>query len=88
MLYGSKRSPLVPSSGKKPLGQSSQMNMNMNTVAGSCHIMPQSHHGGGASAAIKEKMRGNIKPAAIPINFVALAKDNSLSPNPFIPPSP
>ncbi|XP_078446992.1 microtubule-associated protein 65-5 isoform X2 [Wolffia australiana] len=93
MMFGSKRSPLTSFSGKKPLGQSSHMNMNMNMNMNGRILTPLGRHGGASSTmgmtTMANKGGGKTgKVAAVPVNYVALAKEaSSLSPS-SVAPSP
>ncbi|CAA7400090.1 unnamed protein product [Spirodela intermedia] len=83
MLFGSKPSPMRPFLGKKPLGQSSNVNMAAGTPMGCRISTPLGRHGGATSSGKARKLRGGVKSAAaaIPVNYVALPKDDSFSHN-------
>ncbi|OAY77610.1 65-kDa microtubule-associated protein 5 [Ananas comosus] len=72
-LYGTKPSPMRQFPVKKPLGQSSNVNMAVGTPTGRRVSTPLSRHGFASSGKDKKEIgKGN---AVIPVNYVALPKD-------------
>ncbi|XP_072984532.1 65-kDa microtubule-associated protein 5-like isoform X1 [Typha latifolia] len=74
-LFGTKPSPMRQVPVKKPLGQSSNVNMAAGTPTGRRISTPSSRHG--ISSSSKEKKDTAKVSAAIPVNYVALPKDSS-----------
>ncbi|KAG1327748.1 65-kDa microtubule-associated protein 5 [Cocos nucifera] len=78
-LFGSKPSPMRQLTVKKPLGQSSNVNMAGGTPTGRRVSTPLARHG--ISSSGKDKKESGKKTAMVPLNYVALPKDDSLSQN-------
>ncbi|XP_042489041.1 65-kDa microtubule-associated protein 5 isoform X2 [Macadamia integrifolia] len=77
-LFGSKPSPMRPPILRKPLGQSTNSNTIIGTPTGRRMATPSGHHV--ISAGKERKDNGKIG-AVIPVNYVALPKDDSVSRN-------
>ncbi|XP_043722709.1 65-kDa microtubule-associated protein 5 isoform X2 [Telopea speciosissima] len=77
-LFGSKPSPMRPPTLRKPLGQNTNSNTMVGTPTGRRMATSSGHHV--ISAGKERKDNGKIG-AAIPVNYVALSKDDSVSRN-------
>ncbi|KAJ4803667.1 Microtubule-associated protein 65-5 [Rhynchospora pubera] len=73
-MFGAKPSPLRQFPVKKPLGQSSNVNVVTGTPAS--RRISTSRHGGASSGKGRKELGGKAANAAIPLNFVSLPKDN------------
>jgi protein regulator of cytokinesis 1 len=72
--YGAKPSPMRPLSARKPLGQSSSVNIIGGTPNSRRVSTPISRKGGLSSGKVKDAGKTT---ASIPANYVALPKDSS-----------
>ncbi|KAF8403585.1 hypothetical protein HHK36_011689 [Tetracentron sinense] len=75
-LFGSRPSPMRPPALKKPLGQSTNSNMMGGTPTGRRVVTPTARHG---ISAGKERKDSGKAGALIPVNYVALPKDDPIS---------
>lgn len=74
-MFGAKPSPLRQFQVKKPLGQSSNINV-VPTGTPSSRCISTSRHGATSSGKGRRELGGKAAVSVMPVNFVSLPKDN------------